>query len=201
MQIKNSFEVPLPPAEAWRVLMDIPRIAPCVPGAELTGRTEDGGYQGKVSVRLGPVALAFGGVARIVEQDDARFHARIEAGGEDLKGRGSARAELRFDLSPSGTGSRAEIVTDVTLSGLVAQYGRGTGVIQSVATQIVNQFAANLSRMIQADRADGVDPDTAGATQRPQGAASAPPPSKPVGVFSLLFAVLRDRLKALFARS
>jgi len=198
MQIKNSFEIPLPPEEAWRVLMDIPRIAPCVPGAELTGRTDDGSYQGKVSVRLGPVALAFGGVARIADQDDARRHARIEASGDDLKGRGNARAELLFDLSPAGTGTRADIVTDVTLSGLVAQYGRGTGVIQSVATQIVNQFAANLARMIAAEKAGG--PGAGPASGAPQHPANAPA-SKPVGVFSLLFAVLRERVKALFSRS
>lgn len=194
MEIRNSFEVALPPDEAWRVLMDIPRIAPCVPGAELTGRTDDGGYRGRVSVRLGPVALAFGGTARIVERDDARWQARVEAGGEDVKGRGSATAELRFGLTPAGTGTRAEIVTDVTLSGLVAQYGRGTGVIQSVATQIVDQFAANLARMIDAER---------GGQPAPQAGRSgdAPAAARPVGVFSLLLGVLRDRLRALFGRS
>lgn len=199
MQIRNSFDVLLPPEEAWRVLMDIPRIAPCVPGAELTGRTEDGGYQGKVSVRLGPVALAFGGVARIVEQDDTRRHARIEASGEDVKGRGTASATLFFDLAPSEAGTRAEIVTDVTLSGLVAQYGRGTGVIQSVATQIVNQFAANLARMIE-DGKTGAPGPYAGAGQAGT-VAYATPANKPIGVFALLFSVLRDRLRALFTRN
>lgn len=197
MQIKNSFDVPLPADEAWRILMDFPRIAPCVPGAELTGQTADGGYEGKVSVRLGPVALSFGGTAKIVHQDDAACHAQLTAGGQDVKGRGTASADISFNVSPTETGSRADIVTDVTLTGLVAQYGRGTGLIQSVATQIANQFAENLRAMIEADKAG---PAAAGVSGTQTAAAPRPAPApatKPISGFALLRAAIRG----LFSRS
>jgi carbon monoxide dehydrogenase subunit G len=198
MEIKNSFEIPLAPDAAWKVLMDIPRIAPCMPGAELTGETADGGYDGKVSVRLGPVALSFSGVAHFVERDDQAKRALVKAQGSDLKGRGGASALVTFQLSPSGTGSKADISTDVTLSGLVAQYGRGAGVIQGVATQIVNQFAANLRALIGASTAP------VSADGKPRAAAPvqpAPAAVKPIGGFSLIFSVLWQSLRRLWARA
>lgn len=193
MDIKNSFEIGLPPQEAWTVLMDIPRIAPCMPGAELTGQTPDGGYQGKVSVKLGPIALSFNGVAHFVERDDAAKIAKVKAQGSDQKGRGGASALVTFRLSPTAAGSRVDIDTDVTLSGLVAQYGRGAGVIQGVSTQIVNQFAENLRALI------------GGGAAAPQGAAAgasagAPAPAKPIGGVSLIFTVLWQSISRLWSR-
>ena len=90
MLINNSFEVPLPPGQAWKVLMDIPRIAPCMPGAELTDVVDENTYNGKVAVRLGPVALTFAGTVRFAEKDDAARKARVSAQGKDAKGRGGA---------------------------------------------------------------------------------------------------------------
>jgi len=198
MQIKNSFEVPLPPDEAWAILMDVPRIAPCVPGAELTGRTDDSGYNGKVSVRLGPVALSFNGVAHIVEQDDTAKQARIEAAGDDQKGRGAASAVLTFNLSATESGSRADIVTDVMLTGPVAQYGRATGVIQTVATQIINQFSANLRQQIDKGDAAPSGAATSGGTgstiSEYQGSSD-----NAIGGFSLIFAILKGKLRDLFS--
>src|SRR5215472_13967723 len=90
VEIDNTFEVPLPPAEAWPVLMDIRRIAPCMPGAELTEVVDDKTYKGKVGVRLGPVALAFAGLVTFEEIDQANRRARVKAQGTDSKGRGGA---------------------------------------------------------------------------------------------------------------
>ena len=149
MEFDNSFEVPLPPAEAWTVLMDIRRIAPCMPGAELTDIVDDKNYKGKVAVRLGPVALAFAGLVTFEEIDNANRTARVKAQGTDSKGRGGANAvaSFRVEDAPAG-GSKVLVHTDLTLSGSVAQYGRGVGMIQTTAAQIMNQFANNLKAQI-----------------------------------------------------
>lgn len=191
MEIKNSFEIPLPPDRAWDVLTDIPRIAPCMPGAQLTGQTADGGYEGQVAVKLGPVALSFRGVAHFVARDAAAYRAQMKGQGSDQKGRGGASGLVTFQLSPSGTGTRADITTEVTLSGPVAQYGRGSGVIQGVATQICNQFAANLRTLVAtpAETAPGQAPAA------PQLAAA-----KPISGFSLILTVLWQSLRRLWSR-
>ncbi|MCS0505082.1 SRPBCC family protein [Ancylobacter mangrovi] len=196
MEIRNSFEIPLPPDEAWNVLMDIPRIAPCMPGAALTGQTGDSGYEGQVAVRLGPVALSFKGVAHFIERDAAARRARLKGQGADQKGRGGASGLVTFELSPSGAGTRADITTEVTLSGPVAQYGRGTGVIQGVATQLCNQFADNLRALIAAPGAGGTAPDGT-----PAAPAEAPPAAKPINGFSLILTVLWQSLRRLWSRA
>jgi carbon monoxide dehydrogenase subunit G len=191
MLIRNSFEIPLEPQKAWHVLMDIPRIAPCMPGSELIGQTADGGYQGRVSVKLGPVALSFNGVAHFVERDDAAKVARVKAQGSDQKGRGDASATVEFRLSPAAQGSRVDIATDVALSGLVAQYGRGAGLIQAVATQLVDQFASNLKTMI------GKPTGAAGATQSPVVASAA----KPIGGLSLILSAIWQSIRRVWSTS
>ena len=148
MEFDNSFEVPLPPAEAWAVLMDIRRIAPCMPGAELTEVVDPRTYKGKVSVRLGPVALTFAGVVSFEAVDDVDHTARIKAQGTDAKGRGGAHAVTSFRLEPTAEGSMVLLSTDLTLSGAVAQYGRGVGIIQATANQIIKQFADCLKQRL-----------------------------------------------------
>ena len=155
MEIQNSFEVPLPPAEAWKVLLDIERIAPCLPGAELTGIVDSQTYEGKVSVRLGPVALAFAGQVKFEEIDHVRRKARAKAEGRDSKGRGSAHAKVEFAVLPSNTGSKVEVRTDLRLAGAVAQYGRASGLIQEVATQLIGEFAAALKAQLERGGATG----------------------------------------------
>src|ERR1700722_15792058 len=135
MEFDNSFEVPLPPAQAWAVLLDIPRIAPCMPGAELTEIVDAKNYKGRISVRLGPVALAFAGRIEFDGIDDANHSAGVKAQGSDAKGRGAASAAAMFHVEPVATGSKVLIHTDLTLSGAVAQYGRGVGMIQATAAQ------------------------------------------------------------------
>ena len=105
MEFDNSFEVTLPPGEAWPVLMDIRRIAPCMPGAELTEVVDDKTYKGRIAVRLGPVALAFAGVVKFEELDNANHTARVRAQGSDAKGRGGANATASFSLQPAAGGS------------------------------------------------------------------------------------------------
>jgi carbon monoxide dehydrogenase subunit G len=149
MEFDNSFDVPLSPPEAWTVLMDIRRIAPCMPGAALTEIIDPQNFRGKISVRLGPVALAFAGRVQFENVDDANHSALVRAQGSDDKGRGSANATATFRIEPSGGGSRVLIHTDLMLSGAVAQYGRGVGMIQATASQIIGQFAANLRTQLE----------------------------------------------------
>ena len=152
MQIKNNFEVPLGNEETWVVLQDIPLVAPCMPSAEYLGMTDDGlTHKIRISVKLGPVALVFAGTAKIDELDTAQKRALVKAQGSDTKGRGGASAVITFTLTPTDTGTRVDVVTDVALSGSVAQYGRGAGIIQGVSTQLVNQFASNLRSLILKD--------------------------------------------------
>lgn len=149
MEFDNSLEVPLPPAEAWRVLLDIRRIAACLPGAELTEVVDERTYKGTVAVRLGPVALSLVGQARLEEIDDAGRRARVRAQGSDPKGRGSADSTIEFRLEPAGAGTRVLIHSDVKLAGSIAQYGRGAGMIRSVASQLIGQFGEALKAQIE----------------------------------------------------
>lgn len=169
MEFDNSFEVPLPPQQAWSTLMDIERIAPCMPGAELTEKVDDRTFKGKVSVRLGPVALTFQGTATFEAIDDAGHNAKVKAQGADAKGRGGANATVGFGLEPSDTGSKVLIHTDLQLSGSVAQYGRGAGMIQDLASQIIGQFAKNLAQQIESEQ-PAAAAASGGARPEPQAA-------------------------------
>jgi uncharacterized protein len=193
VEFDNSFEVPLPPGEAWPVLMDIKRIAPCMPGAELTEVVDDKTYKGKIGVRLGPVALTFAGTVTFEEIDNANHSARVKAQGTDAKGRGGANATASFRVEPAANGSKVLVHTDLALSGSVAQYGRGVGMIQATAAQIINQFAGNLKGQLAAT------PAAAAARDASAPAASAPPPAaKPISGFSLMAKVLWDAIVRLF---
>jgi carbon monoxide dehydrogenase subunit G len=193
MEINNSFEVPLPPKEAWKVLLDIERIAPCMPGAELTGKIDNDTYNGKVAVKLGPVALAFQGQVKFTEIDEANLKARAKAQGKDSKGRGGANATVDFHLVPIPSGSQVVVKTDLNLSGAVAQYGRASGLIQDVASQLIGQFASCLKSKLAAS-APVAQPAASISAQQP----AAP---KPISGFALIFRVLLNSLRRLFGGS
>ena len=144
MKIDTSFTVPVPPGAAWPLLLDVPRIAPCMPGASLTQDLGDRRYKGQATVKVGPVQLQFAGEASVTQVDEAVRTARVVAKGADAKGRGSASANVDFALVPEGDGTRVNVVTDLNLVGAVAQYGRAAGLLKEIANQIVKQFADNL---------------------------------------------------------
>lgn len=154
MEFDNTLEVPLPPAEAWKLLLDIKRVAGCLPGAELTEVVDERTYKGKVAVRIGPVALSLVGQARLEEVDHDHHQARVKAQGSDPKGRGSTDTLIHFRLEPAGSGTRVLIRSDVKLAGAIAQYGRGSGMIQSVASQLIGQFGEALKAQIAAGTED-----------------------------------------------
>jgi uncharacterized protein len=194
VEFDNSFEVPLPPAQAWPVLMDIQRVAPCMPGAELTEVVDDKTYKGRIGVRLGPVALTFAGTVTFEEIDNANHRARVKAQGTDAKGRGGANATASFRVEPAANGSKVLVHTDLALSGSVAQYGRGVGMIQATAAQIINQFAGNLKAQLAAMPAAGAPDAVSSASPTP------PPAAKPISGFSLMAKVLWDAIVGLFRR-
>jgi hypothetical protein len=163
MQLKNSFDVARPPAQAWSILLDIPKSVTCMPGVELTSVEPDGSYKGKLSVKLGPVALKFNGTATLEDVDEVAHSATIRAKGNDLQGRGSAGATARVRVVPNGNDSTVLIETDLQLSGLVAQYGRASGVISAMAGEMVSAFATNLRNRVL-DAGGGGSTATAGAT-------------------------------------
>ena len=182
MEFDNMLEVPLPPAEAWKMLLDIKRIATCLPGAELTEVVDERTYKGKVAVRIGPVALSLVGQARLEEIDDANHQARLKAQGSDPKGRGSTDSVIHFRLEPSENGTRVLIHSDVKLAGSIAQYGRGSGMIQSVASQLIGQFGEALKAQI------------AQTGPPSQGESAAAPAAKPISGLTVLGKAVWDSI-------
>lgn len=174
MRLEHRFEVPAPPGYVWGYMMDVERVAPCMPGAELTEIIDDRTWKGKVNVRLGPVSLAFAGTVVRQEVDEDARRAVLKANGRETKGKGTASAVVTSTLVPTGSGgTRIDIITDLTISGAVAQYGRG--MIADVSQRLTDQFAECLAKGLQAPT-------------------SAPGPgrSKPVGGLTLgLWASLR----------
>jgi uncharacterized protein len=207
MEFDSSFEIPLPPDQAWPLLMDVARIAPCMPGAELTEITDPRNYKGKISVRLGPVSLAFAGKVALEDVDDIKHTARVKAQGSDAKGRGAANAAATFKVEPKGTGSIVLIHTDLMLSGAVAQYGRGVGMIQATAAQIIGQFAGNLrTQLAQQPAAAPVASSSSTSTSAnsagmlPPNPARMPQAAKPISGFSLMLRVILQQIAGLFGR-
>jgi uncharacterized protein len=196
MKIENGFDVPLAPAEAWRVLMDIERIAPCMPGAALIETLPDQAYKGRLAVKLGPVAVSFLGTARFEAVDEAARTVRVRAQGSDEKGRGGAQAMVDFALRETVPGTtHVAIVTDLALNGAVAQYGRGAAMIQDMAQQMVGRFAANLRQQIEATRPAR---SAAAGPAPPAPPPPAPPPApaaKPMSGFALVFGALWRAIK------
>src|SRR5262245_12598870 len=200
MQFDNSFEVALPPPEAWALLMDIQHIAPCMPGAKLTEVIDPRTYRGEIAVRLGPVALTFAGTVHFEELDDTNHTARVRAEGRDAKGRGGAHAITRFHIEPTAAGSKVLVHTDLTLSGAVAQYGRGVGIIQSTAAQLMKQFAAALRTDVIERGAPEAEREPAAVPRAPARADTPPAAAKPISGFSLLVRAIWDAIMRLFTR-
>ena len=149
IRIENSFVVPAPIEQAWAILTDVPRIAPCLPGAELTEVVDASTYRGQARVKVGPMQLVFKGEARLARVDAARHTSTMSIRGADTKGRGNVQSEMTFALAPEGDATRVAVTTELTLSGSVAQYGRGVGLIKELCNQYAAQFAENLAARIR----------------------------------------------------
>jgi hypothetical protein len=160
MLIKNQFEVAEPLDKVWEFFGNVPQVAACLPGAELTEElTDEQGdesYAGTVGVRMGPVKLQFAGKAKILQRDDATRTMVIDAAGADQKGRGQAAMTITARLAPAGSGTQVSLDQDLQLSGAAAQYGRG--MIADVTSVLMGQFAANMQQRIGAiERGESLD--------------------------------------------
>ncbi|WP_433715090.1 SRPBCC family protein [Nocardia sp. CA-084685] len=147
MKLENTFSIPVPVSDAWNVLLDIERIAPCVPGAVLTGKDDDG-YTGKIKVKLGPVGLTYTGVIKFRSTDEATKVAVLEGGGRETRGNGTAHAVITCRLAESDGATDVVVETDLAITGKPAQFGRGT--LAEVAGTLIGRFAANLAKEITA---------------------------------------------------
>jgi carbon monoxide dehydrogenase subunit G len=146
MKLENRFTVPVPRDEAWKVLLDVERIAPCLPGAKVLSRDGDS-FTGQVKVKLGPINLTYGGQAKFVELDEAGGRAVIDAQGKETRGTGTAKATITCRLIDNGATTDIEVDTDLAITGKPAQFGRG--VLADVSSKLVDQFAACLAEEIQ----------------------------------------------------
>jgi carbon monoxide dehydrogenase subunit G len=148
MLITNDFEVAKPVAAVWDFFKDIPRVATCLPGAELTEALGDNKYGGRVAVRMGPVKLQFAGTAEITERDEAAKRIVVHAAGAEERGRGQANMIVSATLAPAGGGTKVAVSQDLQLAGAAAQYGRG--MISDVTSVLMRDFANNLATQISA---------------------------------------------------
>jgi carbon monoxide dehydrogenase subunit G len=155
--LKNSFDVSQPLDTVWQSFQDIPGVAACLPGAELTDDLGDDRYAGRVGVSMGPVKLRFAGTAEIVERDEPGKRLVIDASGADERGRGQASMMITARLTSAGRGTRVDLDQDLQLSGAAAQYGRG--MISDVTAVLMGQFATNMQNRIEAQER-GEDPDS-----------------------------------------
>lgn len=137
MKLDNEFTVGVPIGEAWGVLTDLELIAPCMPGAQLTG-VNDGVYTGKVKIKVGPVTAEYSGTARFAEKDEDTYRAVIDARGRDSRGNGNAAAVISARLQPEGESTRVTVSTDLTIAGRIAQFG--SGMIKEVSAKLLGQF-------------------------------------------------------------
>lgn len=160
MELKNEFTVNVPIDEAWDVLTDVTRIAPAMPGAKLEA-AEDDEYRGVVKVKVGPVTAEYKGKAVFVERDPSAHRAVLRAEGRETRGQGNATATITALLVPEGEGTHVSVVTDLSITGRVAQFGRG--VLADVSTKLLGQFVAALETTVlggagPSDAGDGAVP-------------------------------------------
>ena len=164
MELTNDFRVGVPVETAWEVLTDVERIAPCMPGAQLQ-EVEGDEYRGVVKVKVGPVTAQYKGAARFVERDEAARKLVLRAEGRETRGQGNANATITAQLTPDGDGTAVSVVTDLTVTGRVAQFGRG--VMADVSSKLLGQFVDCLENKLLAS------PDAAAGGEAAEPAESA----------------------------
>jgi carbon monoxide dehydrogenase subunit G len=200
MQLENSFVINAPPDRVFAYLLVPQNVVGCVPGAELTEQVDAVTFKGKVKIKVGPITVAYSGTGRLVDRDDAQRIATLEGEGRETTGPGSGRGKAMMSVTPDGDGSLVKVVTEFTLTGRVAQFGRG--VIEDVSKRMVREVAECLQANLQAAPPDSPPENPEGpAAETGEAPASsgeaAPPPSPPpvrkareVNAVGLLFSVL-----------
>lgn len=191
MLIENSFEVPAPIDRVWAYLLDVEKVAPCMPGAELTETIDDRNYKGKVVVKLGPVSLTFAGKVTMEERDESAHRAVLKASAMEQRGKGAASATITSTLEPTAQGTLVRIVQDLKITGQAAQFSRG--MMQDVSNKLTQEFADCLKANMRSEEAT------------PEGGTAPVVKARPVGGIRLglgaLWRALVRSIKRLLGRS
>jgi uncharacterized protein len=197
IELDNSFTVPVPPEQAWDVLLDVERIAPCMPGASVTS-VEGDQIEGQVKVKLGPLSLTYKGTAKFTEKDEASHTIAIEATGKETRGAGTASANVQASLKPDDAGTLVSIHTSLNVTGRPAQFGRS--LLPEVSGKLIGEFASNLAALIGADgatateseeSADAESEDSTAATVKP---APAVKPEESLNAFKFVVVPILKRV-------
>lgn len=169
MKLEHEFTVPATLDEAWQVLLDVERVAPCMPGASLTSVDGDD-FTGTVKVKVGPIQVTYKGQARFVEKDDAQHRVVIEASGKEARGSGTAAATVTAHLQAEGSQTKAQVVTDLNITGRPAQFGRG--VMADVGAKLIGRFADCLAEELAGGATPSAGPTVAAPTAPSSAAAN-----------------------------
>ena len=225
MKLEQSFEVDAPVEQVWTALIDLEKVAPCLPGAAITNHDDDGTYHGEFQVKLGPTTASYRGTIRIESADAETHTATLAARGSDKRGQGGASAKIVNTLHATDAGgTRVDAATDFTITGRLASFGRG-GMIKDISNRLLRDFATCLQQRLAAEPAGALTGDEAAASagaaaaadpeaapdapaqaapSTPPPAAAKPPPpapaAKPIHGISLFFSVLLERIKRLIKR-
>src|ERR671923_1975339 len=173
MRFENRFDVAAPIERVWETVLDVERVAPTVPGAQVLERTGDDAYKVAIKVKVGPISMTYRGEVEITERDEAAHRAVMKARARESRGQGTADADVTMELSGDDGHTSATVTTEVQLSGKVATMGQG--VLQDVSGRIVQTFAQNLAALLES----GAAPEAAAAAAEPAAAASATAAAKP----------------------
>src|ERR1700749_865719 len=150
MKLEQSFEVAAPLEQVWQTLIDVEHVAPCLPGAAVTGRNDDGSYNGTFTVKIGPTTASYSGKLEMENIDEAAHTPTMQAQGTDKRGQGGAKATILSRLAPvDGQGTRVEVVTDYHITGRLARFGRG-GMIEDISERLLGEFAKRLQNSLAA---------------------------------------------------
>jgi uncharacterized protein len=224
MKLEQSFEVNAPIEQVWKTLMDLEQVAPCLPGAEITGHDDEGTYQGTFQVKLGPTTASYRGTIKIESSDPEAHTATLAARGTDKRGQGGANATIVNTLHEVDGGTRVDAATDFTITGRLASFGRG-GMMKDISNRLMRDFANCLQQRLAAEPAAATEAGEAAgaapaevsgkspaelsgeapreqATPAPAQTGPAQPPAAapPVKGVSLLLSVLWERIRGLFKR-
>jgi carbon monoxide dehydrogenase subunit G len=194
MKLQNEFVVQAPLEHVWSYVLDVERLAPCAPGAELTEVVDDRTWKGRLSVKVGPVAMSFAGTVMLQERDDRAHRAVLKAQGREQRGRGAASAVVTSRMEAAGEGTKVVIETDLSISGAAAQYGRG--MIGDISQRMTGEFARCLEERITAE---GPPDASASASDRPSPSAAPPVKGGRFGLWVAWRALLRF-VRRLFGR-
>jgi carbon monoxide dehydrogenase subunit G len=219
MKLDQSFEVEAPIERVWKALIDVEHVAPCLPGAEISGQQDDGTWTGSFTMKIGPTTASYRGTLHMDSLDEGRHVATMHANGTDKRGQGGAKAAITSTLTETGNGgTHVEVVTDYQITGKLARFGRG-GMIEDISARLLREFARRLQDSLTDQPAGSTESANAGAAvlesepspaaavpESEPGPAAAPPPTpppvqadatavEPLNAIGLLRPVIAQRLR------